>query len=150
MESNDELIDELVGEVLSRMDSRFIAVFNAMIEPRSTSTSIRVRPTRMVSRRLTRLLMHNMPPVVPVVPARPVPADNENPNTISESILDLMQVEFVKNETECSICLDSMRHQHCKRLPCDHVFHSHCIDNWLLNRSSQCPLCRVFVDADKK
>lgn len=45
---------------------------------------------------------------------------------------------------ECSICLDSIEEgQRCRRLPvpCGHLFHIGCIDEWL-KQSVHCPLCK--------
>lgn len=44
----------------------------------------------------------------------------------------------------CSICTDDFEAgQDLRVLPCDHKFHPECIDPWLLNVSSTCPLCRI-------
>ncbi|CAL1279813.1 unnamed protein product [Larinioides sclopetarius] len=43
---------------------------------------------------------------------------------------------------ECSICLDPISPQEMKSLPCVHIFHEACIDTWLDEESSSCPLCR--------
>ncbi|KAG9655140.1 hypothetical protein KCU64_g6742, partial [Aureobasidium melanogenum] len=44
----------------------------------------------------------------------------------------------------CSICTDDFETgQDIRVLPCDHKFHPACIDPWLLNVSSTCPLCRI-------
>lgn len=41
----------------------------------------------------------------------------------------------------CSICTDDFeRGQELRVLPCDHKFHSTCVDPWLLNVSGTCPL----------
>lgn len=47
----------------------------------------------------------------------------------------------------CSICLDDFKEfEVCKRFPsCDHVFHSRCIDLWLVHRRT-CPICRTSFD----
>ncbi|KAJ1722987.1 hypothetical protein LPJ53_002653 [Coemansia erecta] len=46
-------------------------------------------------------------------------------------------------ELECAICLDGIHVGDVIRiLPCPHVFHSRCIDRWLLCQSSFCPLCK--------
>lgn len=44
----------------------------------------------------------------------------------------------------CSICTEDFEVGQDQRvLPCDHRFHPECVDPWLLNVSSTCPLCRV-------
>ena len=51
---------------------------------------------------------------------------------------------------ECSICLDIiMEGQQCRRLPlpCGHLFHIGCIDEWL-KQSVHCPLCKRSVTTE--
>ncbi|KAJ2545143.1 hypothetical protein EV175_005833 [Coemansia sp. RSA 1933] len=44
---------------------------------------------------------------------------------------------------ECAICLEEISEgEVIRKLPCPHVFHSACIDRWLLSQSSVCPLCK--------
>lgn len=44
----------------------------------------------------------------------------------------------------CAICVDEFTDgERVKKLPCDHIFHPTCIDEWLINHSSLCPLCKV-------
>lgn len=46
--------------------------------------------------------------------------------------------------TECFICYDKFTDTDIIRsLPCNHILHRHCIDNYLLNISYQCPYCRT-------
>jgi hypothetical protein len=46
---------------------------------------------------------------------------------------------------ECSICLIEFSEQdHCRQLPCDHVFHTQCIDQWF-TVSVVCPMCKRSV-----
>ena len=45
----------------------------------------------------------------------------------------------------CSICLMDISNNS-KRLDCNHKFHKHCIDRWLL-RKDTCPICRSVVRA---
>lgn len=47
----------------------------------------------------------------------------------------------------CAICLDDFEDfEVCKRFPsCEHVFHSHCIDLWLVHRRT-CPMCRTSFE----
>ena len=66
--------------------------------------------------------------------------DQEASNRISP--LDL---SYVQPNTVCPICTERFRHaQDLRQLPCSHQFHPSCVDPWLLNRSSTCPLCRVI------
>ncbi|KAJ3125235.1 hypothetical protein HK098_000433 [Nowakowskiella sp. JEL0407] len=70
---------------------------------------------------------------------------NNLPTTTFESIesgfSDLRKAET--DAPSCSICLDAFEQSSpVRQLHCRHVFHSECIDSWLLNRSRFCPLCR--------
>jgi len=50
----------------------------------------------------------------------------------------------------CSICTDDFETgQDLRVLPCDHKFHPACIDPWLLNVSSTCPLCRIDLRSEE-
>lgn len=51
-----------------------------------------------------------------------------------------------ESATQCMICLSEFEEgETLRRLPCTHVFHQTCIDEWLLHRSTQCCLCKVDV-----
>ena len=53
------------------------------------------------------------------------------------------------NPVKCVVCLDAIREgEPVKRLPCGHVFHSSCIDPWLLEEKAVCPTCRKGVFDD--
>jgi len=40
----------------------------------------------------------------------------------------------------CSICLEYFKvGERARRLPCSHVFHAHCIDEWLCRNADTCP-----------
>jgi hypothetical protein len=47
----------------------------------------------------------------------------------------------------CAICLDDyvVNTTPVRHLPCNHIFHPHCIDPFLMTRSSLCPLCKRSV-----
>ncbi|KAI7907953.1 uncharacterized protein BX663DRAFT_482197 [Cokeromyces recurvatus] len=43
----------------------------------------------------------------------------------------------------CVICLESITvNSKIRKLPCEHEYHCHCIDPWLTEKSSECPLCK--------
>ena len=76
---------------------------------------------------------------------------------VSQEVLDSLPVESYKRpETEtdrpesasqCMICLSDFEDgELLRRLPCTHVFHKVCIDEWLLHRSTSCCLCKADVD----
>merc|ERR1711964_143243 len=49
-------------------------------------------------------------------------------------------------QTQCMICLTEFAAaEECRRLPCSHVFHSSCINEWL-RRCTDCPICKANVD----
>jgi len=46
----------------------------------------------------------------------------------------------------CMVCLcDFEETDQVRRLPCNHIFHSSCIDEWL-RRCTDCPICKTNVD----
>lgn len=49
-------------------------------------------------------------------------------------------------DKECNICLDNYKNNdELKILPCNHLFHSNCIHNWLCNEKITCPICRKDI-----
>lgn len=54
-------------------------------------------------------------------------------------------------ETEtCAICVEDFKEgDRLRVLPCDHSFHIKCIDEWLVNHSDLCPLCKARVPGDQ-
>jgi hypothetical protein len=50
-----------------------------------------------------------------------------------------------EDEKLCSICYDDFKiNENVRKLPCMHLYHSHCIDKWLKN-SKKCPLCQKEI-----
>ncbi|KAG5937345.1 hypothetical protein E4U53_000022 [Claviceps sorghi] len=44
----------------------------------------------------------------------------------------------------CCICTEDFQvGENVRVLPCNHQFHPHCVDPWLINVSGTCPLCRL-------
>lgn len=52
------------------------------------------------------------------------------------------QIAF--SQSTCPICLDDFVNEETtvRELPCNHIFHPECIDPFLRDNSSQCPLCK--------
>ncbi|OJJ47779.1 hypothetical protein ASPZODRAFT_15225 [Penicilliopsis zonata CBS 506.65] len=52
-----------------------------------------------------------------------------------------------KTQTTCAICLDEFTagESMVRELPCNHIFHSACIDRFLMQRGNFCPLCKKSV-----
>ncbi|KDD76012.1 hypothetical protein H632_c397p1 [Helicosporidium sp. ATCC 50920] len=65
----------------------------------------------------------------------------------AEALAALPRVPFQGDEQEqCSVCCCEFEPaEEVVALPCAHVFHAECIQEWLL-RSKRCPLCHVEVD----
>jgi len=61
-------------------------------------------------------------------------------------------VEYVKNpkfgylsvrhKGDCTFCLDSLESEPLSMSPCQHIFHSKCIQEWTAKSNNSCPLCR--------
>ncbi|KAJ2451296.1 hypothetical protein EV183_003705 [Coemansia sp. RSA 2336] len=71
-------------------------------------------------------------------------------STLNRNELDQIPVQVyheykqTDDEVACVICLDGFSDDSLVRpLSCNHVFHSYCIDKWLLKRSCRCPLCNA-------
>ncbi len=72
------------------------------------------------------------------------------PKTVTQNLLDSFKTDVVCESAvlgECAVCMEPYRGgQHRKHLPCGHVFHASCIDMWLENSSTNCPLDGLSVE----
>ena len=51
----------------------------------------------------------------------------------------------------CAICVEDFKEgDYQKVLPCHHSFHVKCVDEWLMNHSDLCPLCKNQVPRNKE
>ncbi|KAI8767464.1 E3 ubiquitin-protein ligase arkadia-B isoform X2 [Biomphalaria glabrata] len=51
------------------------------------------------------------------------------------------------HQEKCTICLSEFETgEDVRRLPCMHLFHSECVDQWLATNKN-CPICRVDIEA---
>ncbi|QNQ00561.1 YALIA101S02e18668g1_1 [Yarrowia lipolytica] len=69
-------------------------------------------------------------------------------NVSVKSSCDMSRMEtlpvYIQEDDNCAICFDNFEdNQIIRQLPCTHRFHADCVDHWLLNSSSQCPMCRM-------
>lgn len=69
--------------------------------------------------------------------------------SLSKQILKKLKTEpvneWIRGE-KCGICYEDYEYgQLCKYLPCGHIFHSDCVENWLA-QSTNCPLDNLSVE----
>jgi hypothetical protein len=68
----------------------------------------------------------------------------------SDAINKLPLVQFEQGAgdcTQCHICLEDFEDgEQLRVLPCTHCFHACCVDTWIENKSSTCPVCRSSVE----
>lgn len=70
--------------------------------------------------------------------------------TITQEELDKIPIldfsEIKTDEKTCSICLDEFdKESKIRKINCQHLFHSECIDKWLLENNYKCPVCRSSI-----
>jgi hypothetical protein len=54
-----------------------------------------------------------------------------------------LEQKIKETNTSCIICQDEFRDvDKIRLLPCKHIFHDLCVDNWLTKHSYKCPCCR--------
>lgn len=77
---------------------------------------------------------------------RPISLHEEDPTYSPHFLesLEQLQIDDDDDNVTCPICFEEFDDGQILRvLPCKHRFHAKCVDPWLLNSSSHCPLCRV-------
>ncbi|OMJ30207.1 Receptor homology region, transmembrane domain- and RING domain-containing protein 2 [Smittium culicis] len=65
---------------------------------------------------------------------------------ISNSLNARSNVSY--SDFECLICFEEIcSNQDVRNIPCSHLFHATCLDQWLTTRSVFCPACRFDLSA---
>lgn len=60
--------------------------------------------------------------------------------------LAMYEEEESDMDEKCTICLSMLEDgEDVRRLPCMHLFHQGCVDQWLAT-SRKCPICRVDIE----
>lgn len=61
----------------------------------------------------------------------------DNPPAVTSKINKQLEVAIA----ECPICLEALDEKTCTTTPCNHTFHTGCLNSWI-NQNHSCPLCR--------
>jgi len=78
--------------------------------------------------------------------SRPRGMASETISQVEEFIWDSTAAGTASSQTQCMVCLSTFEDgERARRLPCHHVFHTQCIDEWL-RRCTDCPICKANVD----
>lgn len=79
---------------------------------------------------------------VAAIAAIAVPRATKEDSVVSPSVAQHSQAY---SQPTCPICLDDFEAGETlvRELPCHHIFHPDCVDTFLLNNSSLCPMCKV-------
>ncbi|XP_076309618.1 uncharacterized protein LOC143224957 isoform X1 [Tachypleus tridentatus] len=71
-------------------------------------------------------------------------------NTFPHKYKKLQRSEGEDNIEKCTICLSEFENnEDVRRLPCMHLFHIVCVDQWLTT-NKRCPICRVDIEEHLK
>jgi len=76
----------------------------------------------------------------------PMVTNSKGPRTTSIDLAKERQpMRSHFDQPTCAICLDDFEHgeSNVRQLPCEHIFHPECVDEFLRDNSSLCPLCKV-------
>jgi hypothetical protein len=66
---------------------------------------------------------------------------------ISGTVVDLMiHQNFANYYGQCPICLEDMWNIDSVFTTCHHIYHEKCINEWLNNKTNDCPICRTILD----
>ncbi|KAB5578430.1 hypothetical protein GE09DRAFT_1168993 [Coniochaeta sp. 2T2.1] len=127
-----------VTVLASDIDKFPLFTYNYEPEPESVPTS----PTQPASPRQTKSRASRTPSEMIATPSSPLP--------ISEQGLDsalASSTTATGYQPACAICLEPYENRVTiiRELPCGHIFHPDCIDEFLGECSSLCPLCKACM-----
>ncbi|OMJ20973.1 Receptor homology region, transmembrane domain- and RING domain-containing protein 2 [Smittium culicis] len=78
------------------------------------------------------------------------PNDNEKEFTSVDIKSTVDQTEDDSGDYDCLICFEPIEEgDKIRSIPCEHIFHQHCLDTWLTTRSGFCPTCRFNLRTSK-
>jgi hypothetical protein len=82
------------------------------------------------------------------ISSNPISCDeHDHQNDIESSPSSCVLTLPLQPNLECSICLiEFVENDRCRQLPCDHIFHTQCIDQWF-TVSVVCPMCKRNIRA---
>ncbi|KAK8652496.1 hypothetical protein V6N13_126528 [Hibiscus sabdariffa] len=76
-------------------------------------------------------------------------SNNRGSVPASEASIEAMRRVKVEGGGDCSICLEEFKEdEEGSEMPCEHVFHSGCVEKWLRVNGS-CPVCRFPMPAEE-
>lgn len=91
---------------------------------------------------------HTLPHKYRKIPRRA--DDTEGSATAAEGAAACAQADDDNSADKCTICLCEYEDdEDVRRLPCMHLFHKDCVDQWLVT-NKKCPMCRVDIDTSTK
>jgi hypothetical protein len=72
---------------------------------------------------------------------------NNKAPLISPGINNINNIEEYNNisDADCCICLEKIDKRLARKLPCSHIYHAKCIEDWVLPHNNKCPLCRKNI-----
>ena len=141
-EGNTGPIDEVVTDnpVFGRIPLPSVPLFDYGPPPAPMPASVRL------FRSLEELM--NDPILARYMPRIPLPPIQEDVKVVmsDQSYADLQITKFAdltKEIGNCTICLDQYKDEdELIGLPCEHYFHTDCVEPWLKQESNKCPICR--------
>ncbi|KAE8717711.1 hypothetical protein F3Y22_tig00110030pilonHSYRG00009 [Hibiscus syriacus] len=144
----DQVRSDPRSSVYSILDSMYIRVENFMIHRILDCANRMLKDNRYKNRKVLRMRV-NVDVTVEELPFF-VEDDEENQGLMipaSEGAIEGLEEVEVENPIDCAICLDNLSSScKAKRMPCSHIFHAHCILNWL-GIGNFCPTCRFELSS---